>query len=81
MLEPRSAQATSFTRVERYQEVELWRIAKRFEKETSKCMEGQAITTASVMMGAALEALLILIVNQHPEEAIRTGLAPKEGES
>ena len=43
-----------------------------------KCEEAKAFLAGSVMLGSALETLLILMVNCYSEEAERTGVVPKK---
>jgi hypothetical protein len=67
----------SFTTLSDEEERELYRVSRVYWKEALRCEEAKAFLAGSVMLGSALETLLILMVNCYPEEAELTGLAPK----
>jgi hypothetical protein len=68
----------SLTTLSDEEERELWRLSTAYWKEALKCEEVKAFLAGSVMLGSALETLLILMVNCYPEEAQRTGLVPRK---
>ena len=47
-----------------------------YSKEAIRCEEAKAYLAGCVMLGSALETLLILMINAHDEEAERTGKIP-----
>jgi len=47
-------------------------------KEAVRCEEAKAYLAGCVMLGSALETLLVLMVNVFPEEAAATGRLPKK---
>ena len=57
----------------------LYRLSKLYWKEALKCEEAKAFLAGSVMLGSALETLLLLMVNVYAEEAERTGCVPTRG--
>jgi hypothetical protein len=66
----------SFTTLSDDEERELHRLSSAYWKEALKCKEAKAFLAGSVLLGSALETLLILMVNCYPEEAELTGLVP-----
>jgi|SRR6266540_1542482 hypothetical protein len=66
----------SFATLSDDEERELRTLSGVYWKEALKCEEAKAFLAGSVMLGSALEALLILMVNCYPEEAERTRLVP-----
>jgi hypothetical protein len=52
------------------------RESRLYWKEALRCEEAKAFLAGSVMLGSALETLLLLMVNVYPEEAERTGCVP-----
>jgi hypothetical protein len=55
---------------------ELRRLSKFYWKEARRGEEAKAYLAGCVMLGSALETLLILMIDCHDEEAERTGKAP-----
>jgi len=66
----------SFTTLSDDEERELYRLSSLYWKEALRCEEAKAFLAGSVLLGSALETLLILMVNCYPEEAELTGLIP-----
>jgi hypothetical protein len=66
----------SFTSLSDEQERELYRLSRVYWREALKCEEAKAFLAGSVMLGSALETLLLLMVNVYPEEAELTGCVP-----
>jgi hypothetical protein len=66
----------SFTTLSDDEERELYRLSSFYWKEALRCEEAKAFLAGSVLLGSALETLLILMVNCYPEEAELTGLVP-----
>ena len=52
---------------------ELFRLYKFFIQEADRCKEAKAYHAGSVMLGSALEAILVLFVDMYPEESLATG--------
>jgi hypothetical protein len=57
---------------------ELWRLSRFYWKEALRCEEAKAYLAGCVMLGSALETLLILMIDCYDEEAESTGEAPKQ---
>ena len=69
---------TTFTDTE---EKEFYRLQRFYWREALRCEEAKAYLAGCVMLGSSLEALLMLMVNCHPDEAGGTGKVPiKNGE-
>ena len=66
----------TFTTLTDEQEKELSRLSRFYWQEALRCERAKAYLAGSVMVGSALETLLILMVNCHPEEAEATGKIP-----
>jgi len=66
----------SFTTLSDDEERELHRLSHVYWKEALKCEKAKAFLAGSVLVGSALETLLILMVNCYPGEAELTGLVP-----
>ena len=66
----------TFTTLNDEQERELYRLSRFYWKEALKCEEAKAFLAGSVMLGSALETLLLLMINVYPEEAELTGCVP-----
>ena len=60
------------------EEKEFYRLSRFYWKEAVRCEEAKAYLAGCVMLGSALEALLILMVNCYPEESAATGQLPKK---
>ncbi len=59
------------------QERELYRLSRFYRKEAQRCEKAGAYLAGCVMLGSALETLLMLMVNCYAEEAMATGCVPK----
>jgi hypothetical protein len=59
------------------EERELHRLSRFYWKEALKCEDAKAYFSGCVMLGSALEALLMLMVNCYNDEAEATGRAPR----
>jgi hypothetical protein len=55
---------------------EMYRLSKFYWKEALRCEKAKAYLGGCVMIGSALETLLILMVNIFPDEAEQTGKVP-----
>jgi hypothetical protein len=60
------------------EEKELYRLQRFYWREALRCEKINAYLAGCVMLGSALETLLILMVNIHADEAERTGKAPSK---
>ena len=58
------------------EEKELFRLQRSYWKEAIHCQDAKAYLAGCVMLGSALETLLILMVNAYGEEAEKTGKIP-----
>jgi len=58
------------------QEKELYRLQRFYWKEAVRCEESKAYLAGCVMLGSALETLLILMINCYSDEAEQTGKVP-----
>lgn len=58
------------------EEKEFQRLSRYYWKEAVRCEEAKAYLAGCVMLGSALETLLVLMVNCFPEEAAATGQLP-----
>ena len=58
------------------EEKELLRLSSFYWREAKRCEKAKAYLAGCVMLGSALEALLILMVNIFDDEAERTGKIP-----
>jgi hypothetical protein len=65
-----------FTTLTDEEEKELYRLQRFHWQEALRCQESKAYLAGCVMLGSALEALLILMVNVFPDEAEKTGQVP-----
>ena len=61
------------------EEREFWRFYGLYWREAERCEKAKAYLAGCVMLGSALKALLILMVNVYDEEAVATGLIPTKG--
>lgn len=66
----------SFTTLNDEEEQELYRLSRFYWKEALRSEEAKAYLAGSVMLGSALEALLMLMVNIYDDEAVATGKIP-----
>lgn len=69
----------SFDALDEHAERELYRLYKYYWREAERCQKAKAYLAGCVMLGSALETLLMLIVNVYPEEAEAAGLIPASG--
>lgn len=60
------------------QEIELLRLSSYYWKEALRCEQAKAYLAGCVMIGSALETLLILMVNLYSDEAEQTGRVPRK---
>ena len=58
------------------EEKELYRLQRLYWREALRCEESKAYLAGCVMLGSALETLLILMVNCYSDEADKTGKVP-----
>jgi hypothetical protein len=58
------------------EEKELYRLQHFYWKEALRCEEAKAYLAGCVMLGSALETLLILMINIYSDEADQTGKVP-----
>ena len=66
----------SFTTLTAEEERELYRLQRLYWREALRCEKAKAYLAGCILLGSALETLLILMINVYPEEAERTGKAP-----
>jgi hypothetical protein len=65
-----------FTTLTDEEEKELYRLQRFYWKEALRCEEAKAYLAGCVMLGSALETLLIQMINCHADEADQTGKVP-----
>ena len=65
-----------FVTLDENAESELFRLYRYYWREAKRCRSATAYLAGCVMLGSALEALLLLIVNVYPAEAEATGCVP-----
>lgn len=65
-----------FTTLTDEEEKELWRLSQLYWREGQRCEQAKAYLAGCVMLGSALETLLILMINCYPDEAEHTGQVP-----
>jgi len=58
---------------------ELVRISRIYYREAHRCKDSKAYLAGCIMMGAALEAHLLLFVNCYPDEAFHSTVTPTKG--
>jgi hypothetical protein len=64
------------------QEKELYRLSRFYWQEALRCEKAKAYLGGCVMLGSALETLLVLMVNIHSDDAEKTGKVPhKKGKA
>ena len=66
----------TFETINEEQERELYRLMRFYWAEARRCEESKAYLAGRAMLGSALEAILMLMVNAHLEEAEATGVIP-----
>lgn len=59
------------------EEKELYRLHRLYYREARKCENAKAYLAGCVMLGSALETMLVLMINVYPEEAGQTGKIPR----
>jgi hypothetical protein len=67
----------TFTTLSEFEERELYRLSRFYWNEALRCEESKAYLAGSIMLGSALETILMLMVNCYPEEASATGKIPR----
>jgi hypothetical protein len=60
------------------EEKELWRLNRVYWKEAERCEKADAYLAGCVMLGSALENILILMISLYHEDADRTGKVPHQ---
>jgi hypothetical protein len=58
------------------EEKELYRLQRLYWREALRCEESRAYLAGCIMLGSALETLLILMINIYADEAEQTGKVP-----
>ena len=58
------------------EEKELWRLSRLYWQEALRCERTKAYLAGCVILGSALETLLILMINCFSDEAEHTGKIP-----
>jgi hypothetical protein len=66
----------SFSTLTDEEERGLYRLSHFYWRQALRCEEAKAYLAGSVMLGSALEAMLMLMVNIYPDEAEATGALP-----
>lgn len=78
--EPAGGRVASFATLTDNEEKELYRLHRLHYREARRCEIAKAYLAGCVMLGSALEAMLVLIVlmvKPYPEEAEQTGRIPR----
>jgi hypothetical protein len=71
----------SFTTLSDEEASEFWRLYRLYWREAEQCEKVKAYLAGCVMLGSALESLLIIMVDCYSEEAEASGQAPmKKGQ-
>jgi hypothetical protein len=65
-----------FTTLTEDEEKELWRLQRYYWKEAQRCEGAKAYLAGCVMLGSALETILILMISLYDDEADQTGRVP-----
>jgi len=65
-----------FTTLTEDEEKELWRLNRFYWKEAKRCEEAKAYLAGCVMLGSALENILMLMISLYHDDADRTGKVP-----
>lgn len=65
-----------FTTLTENEEKELWRLNRFYWKEAQRCEEAKAYLAGCVMLGSALENILMLMISLYHDDAERTGKVP-----
>jgi hypothetical protein len=66
----------SFPALNDQEERELHRLSTFYRKEAMRCESAKAYLAGSVMLGSALESVLMLMVNCYADEVEATGIVP-----
>lgn len=66
----------AFTTLTDTQEKEFYRLSRLYWQQALRCEEAKAYLAGCVMLGSALETMLILMINCYPNEAENTGKVP-----
>lgn len=59
----------AFTTLTDTQEKEFYRLSRLYWQQALRCEEAKAYLAGCVMLGSALETMLILMINCYPNEA------------
>lgn len=65
-----------FTTLTDEEEREVYRLQRVYWREARRCQKAKAYLAGCVMLGSALETLLILMISVYPDEAEQTGKVP-----
>jgi hypothetical protein len=65
-----------FSTLTEEEEKELWRLNRFYWKEAERCEEAKAFLAGCVMLGSALENILILMISLYEKDADHTGKVP-----
>ncbi len=65
-----------FTTLTEAEEKELWRLNRYYWKEANRCEEAKAYLAGCVMLGSALENILMLMISLYHDDADSTGKVP-----
>ncbi|MCR1347053.1 hypothetical protein NRY68_14935 [Acidithiobacillus ferrooxidans] len=71
--------AMSFTTLTEDQVRELYRLYRFYWQEARRCEKSKAYLAGCLMLGSALETLLMLMINVYPDVVINTGKTPTKG--
>ena len=66
----------AFETLDEVAERELYRLYRYYWREAQRCRTAKAYLAGCVMLGSALETILMLIVSVYPEEVEATGRVP-----
>lgn len=58
---------------------EVIRLAKGYRREAERCLDSKAFLAGCIMIGAAFEALVLMLANCYPDEAYTSRFAPRRG--
>src|ERR1035437_6793959 len=73
---PRRSGTMPFITLNEEEEKEFYRLHRFYWKEALRCEKAKAHLAGCVMLGSALETLLILLINVFSDEAAATGKLP-----
>jgi len=57
---------------------EIIRLSRQYYREAEKCREANAFLAGCIMIGSALEAMLLAFANCYPEEASNSTAVPRK---